>query len=92
MALNGTNIQVDGRGLNPNAVATFVENIKGDEMFDEPEVSQITHELAQLANQNQITVYKYGMSFNFTYTAPGSEAAAPAPGAAPAAGAGTPGQ
>lgn len=76
MTLTGGNIALEGRGLNPNAVATFVENIKADPMFDEPEVSQITQERAG-AN---ITVYRYSMTFNFTYTPPG---------ATPAAGAGT---
>jgi len=83
MTLTGTNIAVEGRGLNPNAVATFVENIKADPMFDEPEVSQITQERAA----NNISVYRYSMTFNFTYTPPGTTPAAGA-ASAPAAAAG----
>jgi type IV pilus assembly protein PilN len=83
MTLTGTNIAVEGRGLNPNAVATFVENIKADPMFDEPEVAQITQERAA----NNISVYRYSMTFNFTYTPPGTTPAAGA-ASAPAAAAG----
>jgi type IV pilus assembly protein PilN len=88
MTLNGTNIAVEGRGLNPNAVATFVENIKADPMFDEPEVSTITQEVA---GPNNIVVYKYQMAFNFTYQPPGTAPAAGQPGTAAAPGA-APGQ
>jgi Tfp pilus assembly protein PilN len=90
MVLTGANIAVEGRGLNPNAVATFVENIKADPMFDEPEVSQITQEVVATAAKQQITVYKYQMNFNFLYTPPGSTPAT-TPGAPPAPGE-TPGQ
>jgi Tfp pilus assembly protein PilN len=88
MTLAGTQIAIEGRGLNPNAVATFVENIKADPMFDEPEVSQITQEIVA---QNRI-VYRYQMSFNFTYTPPGSTPAAGAPGAPAATPGAAPGQ
>lgn len=87
MTLNGTSISVEGRGLNPNAVATFVENVKADPMFDEPEVSQITQDAVQ-QGPNRVTVYRYQMTFNFTYTPPGTAPAAgtpPAPGAPAAA-------
>ena len=83
MTLNGQRIQIEGRALNPNAVANFVENIKADDMFDEPEVSGLTQERV---GKGGTTVYKYGMGFNFTY--PGDPIPAGEPGAEPAKDAG----
>lgn len=87
MTLAGTNVAVKGRGLNPNAVATFIENIKADPLFDEPEFSEIKQEIS---GPRSIVVYRYSMNFNFTYTAPGSTPAS-TPGA-PATPAAAPGQ
>lgn len=71
MTLAGNQITIAGRTLNPNAAATFVENIKGDPMFDEPEFNA-------LAAQGGENVYRFDMRFNFRYQ--GDEAAAAAEG------------
>lgn len=88
MTLSGSSISLTGRALNPNAIATFVENIKGDELFDEPEVGEISKQSGTPA------VFKYMMKFNFQYAPPppppGAEGAQPgAAGAAPATTPGT---
>ena len=81
MTVSGTSIKMNGRGLNPNAIANFVENIKNDPYFEEPELNTV----------NQVTtvplVYGFDMNFNFTYQpkTPG----APTPGAPGAAATGT---
>lgn len=84
MQLAGNQITIVGRTLNPNAAATFVENIKGDPMFDEPEFNA-------LAAQGAENVYGFDMRFNFRYqgdeaaaAAEGAEGAAAAPAATPA--------
>ena len=70
MSMSGGLIQMSGRGLNPNAIANFVENIKKDPLFEEPDLSSM--------NQVSSTplVYSFDMSFHFTY-APKGEAGAP---------------
>jgi hypothetical protein len=40
--MSGGVIAIDGRGLNPNAIANFVENIKTDPFFEEPDLSSVT--------------------------------------------------
>ena len=77
MTVSGTTIKMNGRGLNPNAIANFVENIKNDPYFEEPELN----------NMNQVTavplVYGFDMNFHFTYQPKTPGAATPgAPGAA----------
>lgn len=76
MNVTGTKVNVEGKALNPNAVANYVENIKSDPMFDEPVVSGLT----QLTEANT-TVYSFGMGFNFSYA---TDTAGAAPGATPA--------
>ncbi len=51
-----------GRGLNPNAIANFIANIKDDPYFEEPNVGDIT--------QVSVTplVYSFTMDFAFSYT------------------------
>lgn len=88
MAVAGNRITINGRGLNPNAVANFVENVKNDSYFEEPELN----------NLNQIStvpmVYGFDMSFGFTYQpkTPGAPAGTPGTAATgttePAAGGG----
>jgi Tfp pilus assembly protein PilN len=84
MALSGNQITITGRTLNPNAAATFVENIKGDPMFDEPEFNNLA------AQGRDSGVYRFDMRFNFRYqgdeaaAAAESEQGAAAPAAAPA--------
>ncbi|HEU5163695.1 MAG TPA: PilN domain-containing protein [Thermoanaerobaculia bacterium] len=74
MQLSGNQILISGRTLNPNAAATFVENIKGDPMFDEPEFNNLA------AQGRDDAVYRFDMRFNFRYQ--GDEAAAAAEGEA----------
>ena len=73
MTLAGPNVSLNGRGLNPNAIANFIDNIKNDPMFEEPEVGSVT-----LASGNPL-VYSFDMNFHFTYApkepAPGAPAA-----------------
>jgi Tfp pilus assembly protein PilN len=70
MTMSGGAITLNGRGLNPNAIANFVENIKNDPLFEEPDLS----------NLSQVSVvplvYSFDMNFRFTY-APKTEAGAP---------------
>jgi Tfp pilus assembly protein PilN len=42
MTVSGGVVSIDGRGLNPNAIANFVESIKNDPMFEEPDLSSVT--------------------------------------------------
>jgi len=90
MQVIGGRVSIAGRGLNPNAIANFVENIKNDPYFEEPE-------LGSMAEVQQVPlVYGFDMSFGFTYApktpggtpgAPGATPTGTAPGGAPAAGA-----
>ncbi len=92
MTVSGGRIALNGRGLNPNAIANFVENVKNDPYFEEPELGSMQEVTAAPL------VYSFDMTFAFTY-APKSPGGAPgAPGttttgtttagrAAPAAGA-----
>jgi len=70
MNMSGGLITLTGRGLNPNAIANFVEAIKKDPLFEEPDLSSMS----------QVTVvppvYQFDMTFHFAY-APKSEAGAP---------------
>lgn len=72
MTINAGRVSVSGRGLNPNAIALFIENIKNDPYFEEPTVGAVTQVSAVPL------VYAFDMNFAFTYTAKGSEAAAAA--------------
>ncbi|MEO8216575.1 MAG: PilN domain-containing protein [Acidobacteriota bacterium] len=64
MSVDGTHITLAGKALNPNAFATYLENIKRDPTFDEPVVDQISRGV-----EGTTVVYTWGMSFNFTYAA-----------------------
>jgi type IV pilus assembly protein PilN len=90
MTVDGGRITVRGRGLNPNAIANFVENVKNDPYFEEPALNNVT--------EASITplVYSFDMNFGFTYQpknpsggAPGAPAAATTTGGTAAAPAGT---
>ena len=85
MDIIGGRIALNGRGLNPNAIALFVENVKKDPYFEEPSLGTMT-QISQVP-----LVYSFDMNFAFTYApktaapppaAPGTTTAAP--GAAPA--------
>ncbi|MBV9494881.1 MAG: PilN domain-containing protein [Acidobacteria bacterium] len=61
MTINAGSINISGRGLNPNAIANFVENVKNDPYFEEPQLGSMT--------QTSVTplVYTFDMSFGFSY-------------------------
>jgi Tfp pilus assembly protein PilN len=65
MTMSGGLITLTGRGLNPNAIANFVDNIKNDPLFEEPDVNAV----------NQIggvpPVYGFDMNFHFSYAPKG---------------------
>ena len=91
MSIAGGKITLNGRGLNQNAIANFVENIKNDSFFEEPEVGTIAEQTGRPV------LYNFDMTFGFTYQpktpgAPGTPGATTttgtATGTAPAAGAG----
>lgn len=66
MSMSGGLISLTGRGLNPNAVANFVDNIKNDPLFEEPDLHALTQASAAPP------VYTFDMTFHFSY-APKSE-------------------
>ena len=65
MAVGGGIVTIDGRGLNPNAIANFVGNIKDDPMFEEPDLSSVAQVSATPL------VYSYNMKFHFSYVPKG---------------------
>ncbi len=77
MDISGGRISLNGRGLNPNAIALFVENIKRDTYFEEPSLGTLTQVSAAPL------VYSFDMNFAFTYAPktpePPPPAGAPAP-------------
>ena len=85
MDLTGGKITVNGRGLNPNAIALFVQNIKNDPYFEEPSVGAVT--------QISVTplVYTFDMDFNFSYQPKAPGAAGGAAGSTTTSTAGTAG-
>jgi len=77
MSVSGTHIILNGSSLNPNAIANYVENIKNDPYFEEPELGTVSE-----ISGGKTTVYGWDMNFNFTYTpkTPGAPGAAGATG------------
>jgi Tfp pilus assembly protein PilN len=73
MEINAGRISLSGRGLNPNAIALFIENVKNDPYFEEPQVGAVNQ-----VSTNPL-VYSFDMNFAFTYT-PKTAAGAPAAG------------
>ena len=61
MSVAGGVVTIDGRGLNPNAIANFVESIKNDPMFEEPDLGNVTQVSAAPL------VYAFSMNFHFSY-------------------------
>jgi Tfp pilus assembly protein PilN len=70
MTVSGGVVTIDGRGLNPNAIANFVENVKNDSLFEEPDLGNVTQVSAAPL------VYSYTMKFHFTYAPKGEAGAA----------------
>lgn len=66
MTIDAGRVTLAGRGLNPNAIALFIENVKNDPFFEEPTVGAVT--------QTSVTplVYSFDMNFAFTYQAKGA--------------------
>ncbi|HYH09715.1 MAG TPA: PilN domain-containing protein [Thermoanaerobaculia bacterium] len=62
MDIVGGRVTIAGRGLNPNAIALFIENVKNDPYFEEPNVGAVTQISAAPL------VYSFDMNFGFTYT------------------------
>lgn len=62
MEINAGRISLTGRGLNPNAIALFVENVKNDPYFEEPQLGTM-----QQAGTTPV-VYSFDMQFGFSYT------------------------
>jgi type IV pilus assembly protein PilN len=83
MSMGGGGISLTGRGLNPNAIANFIDNIKNDPMFEEPEVGSLT-----LVSANPL-IYSFDMSFHFSYTPKAPAAGAPGAPAATTTGGAT---
>lgn len=61
MNMSRTRVSLSGRGLNPNAIALFIENVKNDPYFEEPTVGAVT----QISTAP--LVYSFDMNFSFTY-------------------------
>ena len=72
MEITGGKISLAGRGLNPNAIALFVLNIKNDPYFEEPQLGT----MAQVSTAP--VVYSFDMTFGFSYApkTPGAAAGA----------------
>jgi type IV pilus assembly protein PilN len=92
MQLTGNSISIDGKALNPPAVANFFENLKRVTAFQEPKLASLNAATSGSAN-----IYNYSLSFVFAdldrtqfeaAAPPATGAAAPAAAApgAPAAG------
>ena len=74
MDISRGRISLSGRGLNPNAIALFIENVKNDPYFEEPQVGAVSQISASPL------VYAFDMNFAFSYApknaAPASAGAA----------------
>ena len=66
MRIASGRVTVTGRGLNPNAIANFVENVKNDTFFEEPIVNDVVQ-----AGANPV-VYSFSMNFAFSYAPKGA--------------------
>ncbi len=77
MTVAGGRITINGRGLNPNAIANYVENIKNDPYFEEPALGNLT----EVPAVGKTAVYSFDMGFSFTYTPKTPGAAPGTPGA-----------
>ena len=58
-------VTLRGRGLNPNAIAIFIENVKSDPLFSEPEVDSIVQNASKGTD-----VYAFSMKFSFKFEEP----------------------
>ena len=65
MSMSGGLVTISGRGLNPNAIANFVDNVKNDTLFEEPELNSVSQISAVPP------VYAFDMNFHFSYAPKG---------------------
>jgi Tfp pilus assembly protein PilN len=63
-------IEIKGRGLNPNAIAIFIEQIKADPLFDEPEVGNVTQATSSASTGPDVYSFTMKFGFKFDETAP----------------------
>lgn len=63
MSISGGRVSIGGKGLNPNAIALFIENVKNDPYFEEPQVGAMTKV------SDSPLVYSFDMNFAFSYAA-----------------------
>lgn len=73
MDITAGTISLSGRGLNPNAIALFVENVKNDPFFEEPQLGT----MQQVSNAP--VVYSFDMTFGFSYAPKTPAGSTPAP-------------
>ena len=71
MTVTSGAITITGRGLNENAIANFVENIKKDPYFEEPALNSM------IKVNDSPKVYTFDMNFSFTYAPKTTAGAAP---------------
>jgi type IV pilus assembly protein PilN len=87
MQIQGDNLTLKGRTLSPNAVATYLENLKKSPYFAEPVFKNLGREPGPQG------IYTWEMAVTFTHGKPAPAATTSAPGkpGAPAKPAGSPG-
>jgi type IV pilus assembly protein PilN len=84
MTMQGNQLTMKGRTLSPNAVATYLENLKKSPYFAEP----VFKNLGREAGPQGIYAWEMAVTFTFGRAAPGQQpGAAAATGAAPKPGA-----
>jgi type IV pilus assembly protein PilN len=82
MQISGNQLTLKGRTLSPNAVATYLENLKKSPYFAEPVFKNLGRE------QGPQGIYQWEMAVTFTHGKPaGASTGAPAKPGTPAAGA-----
>ncbi len=83
MTMQGDQLTMKGRTLSPNAVATYLENLKKSPYFAEP----VFKNLGREAGPQGIYGWEMAVKFTFGRPAPGQPGAATTAGAAPKPGA-----
>lgn len=76
-------IELEGRALNTNAVANFIENLDRVPEFEEPTLQEAIEQTGG--------VYKFNLNLRYSFTPPPAIAGTAAPGTPPAVPAGAPG-
>lgn len=76
MRMTADRIELEGRALNTNAIANFIENLDRVPEFEEPTLQDATEQAGG--------VYKYVINFGHTFTPPPAEVLPTAPTAAAA--------